>query len=96
MTRRVDNGLVVPIGRAATYDGGPKFVYDMVTPRDRKVPAVKQSVRVTFIILGFVVAGFALGFMLETVFGASDSGAPPAGGLLGLGLGTALAALTAD
>ena len=54
------------------------------------------SVRVTLIVVGFVVAGFALGLMLEGLLQRTDSGAPPAGGLLGLGLGTAVAALTAS
>jgi hypothetical protein len=56
---------------------------------------MNNVVRATLVVVGFVLAGFGLGFMLETLVGASDSGAPPAGALLGLGVGTAIAALTA-
>lgn len=56
---------------------------------------MNEAVRVTIIIVGFVVAGFGLGLMLEGLLDVSDSGAPPAGALLGLGLGAAAAAVTA-
>jgi hypothetical protein len=57
---------------------------------------MNETTRITLIIVGFLVAGFALGFMLEALVGHSDSGAPPLGALLGLGLGTAVVALTAS
>jgi len=53
-----------------------------------------DSARISLMLIGSVVAGFAFGFLLETVSGGSDSGAPPAGGLLGFGIGLVLVAVT--
>jgi hypothetical protein len=55
---------------------------------------VKPSVRVVLILTGLVVAGFALGLMLEDLLQRSDTTAPTTGALMGLGLGTAVAAVT--
>jgi hypothetical protein len=55
---------------------------------------VNPSVRVVLILTGLVVAGFALGLMLEDLLQRSDTTAPTTGALMGLGLGTAVAAVT--
>jgi hypothetical protein len=56
---------------------------------------MSQAVRITLIVVGFILAGFGLGFMLEGLVGGSDSGAPPAGALLGLGLGVVVSGVIA-